>query len=174
MLSTPPDSSAAVRAPFVGAGRLVIQPLLLWGLAEIEIGLRVIFVEREGLFELLDGARSGSVYFLASKSRFRSPGRALLSEGAAGFGGFRFPRFRPLTIITILRSRMGRGRVSLGAFGSWLPLILVPAGVALASVLGLGFYTVRQAALMLPIAMAVYYLAWKYVVGFFNRIVQPA
>ena len=65
-----------------------------------------------------------------------------------------------------------RGRVSIGAFGSLLPLILVPAGVALASVLDLGFYTVQQAAVILPIAMAIYYLAWKYAVAFFNRVVE--
>jgi hypothetical protein len=65
-----------------------------------------------------------------------------------------------------------RGRISIGVFGALLPLILVPAGVALASVLGLGFYTARQAALGLPLAMAVYYLAWQYAVGFFNRIVE--
>ena len=64
------------------------------------------------------------------------------------------------------------GRVSIGAFGSLLPLILVPAGVTLASVLGLGYISVRQAAAILPIAMAIYYLAWKYAVAFFNRIVE--
>jgi hypothetical protein len=63
-------------------------------------------------------------------------------------------------------------RVSIGAFGALLPLVLVPAGVALASVLDLGFYTVRQAALVLPVTMAIYYLAWKYAVAFFNRIVE--
>jgi hypothetical protein len=66
-----------------------------------------------------------------------------------------------------------RGRVSIGVFGSLLPLILVPAGLALASVLDLGFFTVRQAALGLPVAMAIYYLAWKFVVAFFNRVVEP-
>ena len=65
-----------------------------------------------------------------------------------------------------------RGRVSIGAFGSLLPLILVPAGFALASVVDLGFYTVRWAAAILPVAMVIYYLVWKYVVAFFNRIVE--
>lgn len=65
-----------------------------------------------------------------------------------------------------------RGRVSIGVFGSLLPLILVPAGIALAAVLGIDFLTVRLAALVLPLAMAVYYLAWKYAVAFFNRIVE--
>ena len=64
------------------------------------------------------------------------------------------------------------GRISIGAFGALLRVVLVPAGVALASVLDLGFYTARQAAVILPIAMAVYYLAWKYAVAFFNRIVE--
>src|SRR5216684_9019607 len=38
-----------------------------------------------------------------------------------------------------------RGRISIGVFCSLLLLILVPAGLALASALELGFYTVRQA-----------------------------
>ena len=65
-----------------------------------------------------------------------------------------------------------RRRVSIGAFGALLPLILVPAGLTLAAELNLGFFTVRQAAMMLPVAMAIYYLAWKYAVAFFNRIVE--
>jgi len=65
-----------------------------------------------------------------------------------------------------------RRRVSIGAFGALLPIILVPAGVALASALDLSFYGVRQAAAILPVAMAVYYLVWKYAVAFFNRIVE--
>ena len=75
-------------------------------------------------------------------------------------------------LYTLLGLRGLRGRVGIGAFGSLLPLILVPAVVALASVLDLGFLTMRQAAVILPIAMAVYYLAWKYAVAFFNRIVE--
>jgi hypothetical protein len=65
-----------------------------------------------------------------------------------------------------------RRRISIGAFGSLLPVILVPAGLALASALDLGFYTVRQAAVILPIAMIIYYLLWKYAMAFFNRIVE--
>src|ERR1041384_1195757 len=63
-------------------------------------------------------------------------------------------------------------RLSLGAFGALLPVILVPAGVALAAAFELDFLTMRQALVMLPIPMAIYYLAWKYVVSFFNRIVD--
>jgi len=73
----------------------------------------------------------------------------------------------------VLYVRLGlRERMSIGAFGALLPLILVPAGLALASAVGLGIYTMRQAAVILPIAMVIYYLAWKYAVAFFNRIVE--
>jgi hypothetical protein len=39
-------------------------------------------------------------------------------------------------------------------------------------VLNLGFHTVHLAEVLLSIAMAIYYLAWKYAVGYFNRIVE--
>jgi len=63
-------------------------------------------------------------------------------------------------------------RLSLGAFGALLPVILVPAGVALAAAFELDFLNMRQALVMLPIPMAIYYLVWKYAVSFFNRIVD--
>ena len=63
-------------------------------------------------------------------------------------------------------------RLSLGAFGALLPVILVPAGVAPAAAFELDFLTIRQALVMLPIPMAIYYLVWKYAVSFFNRIVD--
>ena len=65
-----------------------------------------------------------------------------------------------------------RDRVSIGIFGALLPALLVPAGVLLAAVLDLRFYTMRQAVGVLPVAMAVYYLAWKYGVAFLNRTVE--
>jgi hypothetical protein len=65
-----------------------------------------------------------------------------------------------------------RGRISLGAFGALLPIVIVPAGVGLASLLDLGFYTARQGVLVLPVGMAIYYLAWKYAVALFNRAVE--
>ena len=64
-----------------------------------------------------------------------------------------------------------RRRVSIGVFGALLPLVIGPLGVLLVFGLGLDVYTWRDVALMLPIAMALYYLAWKYVVEFFNRVV---
>jgi hypothetical protein len=65
-----------------------------------------------------------------------------------------------------------RQRVPIGIFGALLPVLLVPAGVALAAALDWRFYTLRDAGVALPVAMAVYYLAWKYGVGYLNRTVE--
>lgn len=65
-----------------------------------------------------------------------------------------------------------RRRVPIGVFGAALPLILVPAGVVLAHILDLRFYTPGHAMRLLPLVMAIYYLAWKYGVAAFNRIVD--
>jgi hypothetical protein len=65
-----------------------------------------------------------------------------------------------------------RQRLSIGAFGALLPLALVPAGLALAAALDLRFYTLHQAAVVLPIAMAAYFIAWKCGVAFLNRVVD--
>lgn len=65
-----------------------------------------------------------------------------------------------------------RERVSIGIFGASLPVLLVPAGLALAGSLDLRFYGLPEAAVLLPVGMAVYYLAWKFGVAFLNRIVE--
>ena len=70
-----------------------------------------------------------------------------------------------------LRSRI---RVSLGMHGALLPLILMPLGVALARVLDAFTIQWRFALPMVPIGMAVYYLAWKHLVGFLNDEVGVA
>jgi hypothetical protein len=62
-------------------------------------------------------------------------------------------------------------RLSIGVFGALLPVILVPCGAVLAASLELRFYTLGQATVGLPIVIAIYFLAWKYGVGFFNRVV---
>lgn len=61
-------------------------------------------------------------------------------------------------------------RVPIGPFGALLPLILVPAGWVLAQTLGLQFYRFVHILMVLPVVAAIYYLAWKYAVAFFNRI----
>lgn len=65
-----------------------------------------------------------------------------------------------------------RRYLSLGAFGAILPVLLVPAGIALASALDLRFYPAAGAAAAMPVLIGVYYLAWKYGVSFLNRIVE--
>jgi hypothetical protein len=61
-----------------------------------------------------------------------------------------------------------RSRLSIGMHGALLPLILMPGGVLLARALDVFTIQWRFALPMVPIGMAVYYLAWKYVVGFLN------
>jgi hypothetical protein len=65
-----------------------------------------------------------------------------------------------------LRSRVP---VSLGAFGAALPLLLFPGGIMLARALDVFTIQWRFALPIIPIGMAVYYLAWKYLVGFLNE-----
>lgn len=67
-----------------------------------------------------------------------------------------------------------RVRLTLGVHGALLPLVLMPAGVAMASVLDAFAIQWRFALPMIPIGMAVYYLAWKYLVGFLNQEVGIA
>jgi len=60
--------------------------------------------------------------------------------------------------------------ISLGLLGALLPLLLAPMGVTVAHFL---HFPIPQqipplAPIGLPIGMVLYYLAWKYLVGFFN------
>lgn len=64
-----------------------------------------------------------------------------------------------------MRSRV---RLSIGAHGALLPVLLMPGGVLLARALDVFTIQWRFAVPMLPIGMAIYYLAWKYLVGFLN------
>jgi hypothetical protein len=64
-----------------------------------------------------------------------------------------------------LRSRVP---LSLGVHGALLPLILIPFGIALASLLDVFTIQPQFALPMFPVGMTVYYLAWKYLVGFLN------
>ena len=70
-----------------------------------------------------------------------------------------------------LRSRF---RLSLGIHGAILPLVLMPAGFALARSLDVFDVQWRFALPMAPVGMVIYYLAWKYLVGFLNREVGVA
>src|SRR5919106_1660614 len=70
-----------------------------------------------------------------------------------------------------LRSRVP---ISLALHGSLLPLILIPFGIALARILDVFTIQLQFALPMFPVGMAVYYLAWKYLVGFLNAEVGIA
>jgi len=65
-----------------------------------------------------------------------------------------------------LRSRF---RWSLAMHGAVLPLVLMPAGFALARSLDVFDIQWQFALPMVPVGMAIYYLAWKYLVAFLNR-----
>lgn len=63
----------------------------------------------------------------------------------------------------------GRAKLPLGFHGAVLPLLLIPGGVALARVLDVFSIQLGYALPIIPIGIAVYYLAWKYLVGFLNE-----
>ena len=70
-----------------------------------------------------------------------------------------------------LRSRL---KWSLGVHGAILPLLLMPLGFALASALDVFPVQWELALPMAPGGATVYYLAWKYLVGFLNQEVGIA
>jgi hypothetical protein len=61
-------------------------------------------------------------------------------------------------------------QVSLGIFGGLLPLLLAPLGYTVARLLQFPIppHLLEHAPIGLPIAMILYYLAWKYLVGSLN------
>ena len=63
---------------------------------------------------------------------------------------------------------------TIGVHGAILPLLLVPAGFALARALEVPWISVTGAATVLPVGIVVYYLAWKYLVAFFNEVLGVA
>ena len=67
-----------------------------------------------------------------------------------------------------------RARWSLAVHGAVLPLLLMPIGVALASSLDVFELNWEFVLPMVPVGMTVYYLAWKYLVGFLNQEVGIA
>ena len=80
-----------------------------------------------------------------------------------------------------------RTRLPVGVHGAFLPLLMLPAGAFIAthagvlvmaatSVTWFNAITVPYAliALFLAVAMTAYYLVWKYVVGFVNRVLGIA
>ena len=62
-----------------------------------------------------------------------------------------------------------RPRWPLGIHGALLVLFLVPAGVMLARAMEVADISLSTALPVIPVVMAIYYLAWKFAVGFLNR-----
>ena len=62
-----------------------------------------------------------------------------------------------------------RAPISLGVYGALLVLLLIPGGIGLAGAFDTFSIQWQFALPMFPVGMAVYYLAWKYAVGFLNQ-----
>jgi hypothetical protein len=67
-----------------------------------------------------------------------------------------------------------RTRLSIGAHGSLVPAMLVPAGILLARTTDLFYLQMGYALLAIPVGMTMYYLAWKFLVGSLNAEVGVA
>jgi len=67
-------------------------------------------------------------------------------------------------------SVLAKRHFSLGIFGAVLPLVLAPAGYFVAHLLKfpIPVYVYHLAPVGLPFAIVIYYLVWKYLVGFLN------
>jgi hypothetical protein len=65
---------------------------------------------------------------------------------------------------------MRRRRVSLGLFGGILPLLLAPGGYLVSRLLGFVIpgHVLGIVPFALPVGLIIYYLVWKYFVGFLN------
>ena len=60
-------------------------------------------------------------------------------------------------------------RLSLGIHGALLVVLLIPGGIALARLFDVFAIQWQFALPMFPVGMTIYYLAWKYFVGFLNK-----
>ena len=64
--------------------------------------------------------------------------------------------------------------LSIGVHGAFIPALLVPAGILLARTTELFYIQMGYALLAIPVGMAMYYLAWKFLVGSLNEEVGVA
>jgi hypothetical protein len=69
-----------------------------------------------------------------------------------------------------------RSRLSLGLHGAVLPILLGPLGLLVASLLNFQIPSIAAHVfpILAPVALIVYYFAWKYFVGFLNRVLDLA
>jgi hypothetical protein len=76
-------------------------------------------------------------------------------------------------LFVALRSRL---QLSIGLYGALLPILLAPLGIVMASLLNFSIPNIAAHAFPFaaPVGLIVYYLAWKYLVGFLNRVLERA
>jgi hypothetical protein len=69
-----------------------------------------------------------------------------------------------------------RLHLSIGLTGALLPLLLAPLGMVVTGLLNFSIpsFAVHIFPILAPVALIVYYLAWKYLVGFLNRVLGLA
>lgn len=67
-----------------------------------------------------------------------------------------------------------RWQLTIGLHGALLPILLAPLGIVVASLLNfpIPHFAAHAFPIAAPVALIVYYLAWKYLVGFLNRVVE--
>ena len=65
-----------------------------------------------------------------------------------------------------------RLQMSIGLHGALLPILLAPLGIVVAGLLNFSIPSVALHVfpVLAPVGLVVYYFAWKYLVGFLNRI----
>src|SRR5713226_6331316 len=75
-------------------------------------------------------------------------------------------------LFVALRTRL---QLSIGLHGALLPVLLAPLAIVVASLLfPIPNFVVHAFPVAAPVGLIVYYLAWKYLVGFLNRVVEIA
>ena len=69
-----------------------------------------------------------------------------------------------------------RLKLSLGLHGALLPFLLAPLGIVVTSLLKFSIpsFAAHVFPIAAPVGLLVYYFAWKYLVGFLNRVVAIA
>jgi hypothetical protein len=66
--------------------------------------------------------------------------------------------------------------LSLGLHGALLPILLGPLGLLASTLLKFSIpgFAAHVFPVLAPLALIVYYFAWKYFVGFLNRVLELA
>jgi len=76
-------------------------------------------------------------------------------------------------LFVALRSRW---QLNIGLHGALLPILIAPLGIFVTSLLNFSIpgFVAHAFPILAPVALIVYYFAWKYLVGFLNGVVGLA